>query len=203
MCFVLVFFMVCSSVAPGAATQNMLETWLTSYLIFFHKNKMKCLLWLCLCVTRIFAGPQPVIHWGWLTLGPCVTRRGAAPSLKTMACPPLSQLPTNLVRKLCLIFVKCQQCVHHQRLNTHIMHFRFMLMHIWSQSEICSGPELHITLAWKVKGILQSGLTDVYVHNQCGNRPGRRALQLSSWSIWLWFSVLVPEHCWISILAAI
>lgn len=33
-----------------------------------------------LCVTRIFVGPRPATPWGWPMLGPCVTRRGAAPS---------------------------------------------------------------------------------------------------------------------------
>lgn len=39
------------------------------------------------------------------------------------------------------------ELVHQQGLNTHIMHFRFMLMHIWPQTEICSRQELHRTVA--------------------------------------------------------
>lgn len=129
MCFVLVLFMVSSSCSSRHSHRNMFGTWLKFNMIFqdFYENEIKGVLQLtCLCVTRIFAGPQPVIHWVWLMLEPCVTRRGAAPSLKMMACPPLSQLPMNLVRKL---FVFAVRNIHHQGLHTHIMHVRFMLMH--------------------------------------------------------------------------
>lgn len=45
-------------------------------------------------------GLQPVIHWGWLTLVPCVTRREVALSLKTMAYLLLLQQLMSSVRQL-------------------------------------------------------------------------------------------------------
>lgn len=53
----------------------------------------------------------------------------------------------ELGKKVSPLFVKYEEHAHRLGLNTNNMHFRFMLMHIWPQSEICSGQQLHITLA--------------------------------------------------------
>lgn len=87
MCFVLALFMVCSFCSSWNSQRKQILTWPGSNHTESH-----------VCVTRISAGPQRVIHWGWLTLGPCVTQRGAALSLKMMVCRQPSLLPMNLVR---------------------------------------------------------------------------------------------------------
>lgn len=59
----------------------------------------------------------------------------------------------ELGKKVGLSLVTFEENVADQQgLDTHIMHFRFMLMHTWTkcsgtQGEICSGQVVHITLA--------------------------------------------------------
>lgn len=102
MCFVLALFMVCSFRSSWQSHTKLIRFFKLPMRI---KRKTSQITLVSLC-HRISAGLQPVTHWGWLTLGPCATRRGAALSLKMMACPRLSPLHTNSVRNLSLYLWK-------------------------------------------------------------------------------------------------
>lgn len=91
-------------------------------------------------------GPRPVTRWAWLTLGPCVTQRGAALSLKMTACLLLSQLLMNLVRKF--VFDICKMRGMRSSSGTEHSHYAFK---IYANAHVASEQDtLRATAAYNL-----------------------------------------------------
>lgn len=103
MCFVLVLIVVCSF---NSLWHNHRKRELNMTCVQPDCSRLFLLLPASVSVSRIFVGPQPATLWGWPTSGPCVIRRGAALSLRTMVCRQPSPLHTNLVSKVDPLFGK-------------------------------------------------------------------------------------------------
>lgn len=166
MCFLLVLLVACSfsSSRHNHRKHELNMTWV-------QPDCSRLFLLLPVCVSRIFAGPQPATPWGWLTSGPCVIQRGAVLSLRTMVCRQPSPLHTNLVSKVDPLFGK-------QGKKSNIM---FTYINANTDFFLVLTTRAACNCCLNVKRVLSSGLTWLNMHNQCGIWPCHRVLQSLWW----------------------